>query len=157
MIRQMYNGFIWFLVLCHFFSGSLVNGAINRSKNADYLHSIGREPDINHGQNHRRMVSARHNKSPNWGFYAHQQINRLAVFTLPAEMIPFFKKHIDFLTDNAVNPDKRRYAVVGEAPRHFIDLDAYPDTLTSTLPRYYKDATDKYGADTLALHGLVPW
>jgi hypothetical protein len=46
--------------------------------------------------------------SPLWGFYAHQQINRLAVFTLPVEMIPFFKKHIGFLSDNAVNPDKRR-------------------------------------------------
>ncbi|AQG82311.1 integrase [Spirosoma montaniterrae] len=94
---------------------------------------------------------------PSWGFYAHQQINRLAVFTLPAEMMPFFKKHIQFLTDNAVNPDKRRYAVVGEAPRHFIDLDAYPDTSTTTLPRFYKEAATRYGEDTLALHGLVPW
>ncbi len=94
---------------------------------------------------------------PNWGFYAHQQINRLAVFTLPAEMIPFFKRHIVFLADNAVNPDKRRYAVVGEAPRHFIDLDAYADTSAATLPRFYKEAADCYSEDTLALHGLVPW
>jgi hypothetical protein len=157
MIHQMYNGFIWFLVLYLFFSKSLVNGATHRPEKADYFHQAGLEPGIDHSQNHRHKVSALYGVSPNWGFYAHQQINRLAVFTLPAEMMPFFKKHIDFLTDNAVNPDKRRYAVVGEAPRHFIDLDAYPDTLTSTLPRYYKDATDKYGADTLALHGLVPW
>ena len=94
---------------------------------------------------------------PVWGFYAHQQINRLAVFTLPIEMMPFFKKHIGFLTDNAVNPDRRRYAVVGEAPRHFIDLDAYIDTSAVTLPRFYKDAVERYGEDTLALHGLVPW
>ncbi|GAB3997145.1 hypothetical protein GCM10028807_41580 [Spirosoma daeguense] len=72
-------------------------------------------------------------------------------------MMPFFKKYIVYLTDNAVNPDKRRYAVVGEAPRHFIDLDVYPDTSTATLPRYYKDAVERYGADTLALHGIVPW
>lgn len=71
--------------------------------------------------------------------------------------MPFFKKHIQFLTDNAVNPDRRRYAVVGEAPRHFIDLDAYADTTAATLPRFYKEAADKYGEDTLALHGLVPW
>ncbi|WP_229367741.1 zinc dependent phospholipase C family protein [Fibrisoma limi] len=96
-------------------------------------------------------------KAPGWGFHAHQQINRLAVFTLPAEMMPFFKKHLGFLTDNAVNPDKRRYAVVGEAPRHFIDLDVYADTSAATLPRLYRDATERYGADTLALHGIVPW
>lgn len=94
---------------------------------------------------------------PSWGFYAHGQINRLAVFTLPTDMMPFFKKHIDYLTDNAVNPDRRRMAVVGEAPRHFIDLDDYADTSATTLPRFYKDAVDRYGEDTLAAHGIVPW
>ncbi|GAB3901284.1 hypothetical protein GCM10028803_25700 [Larkinella knui] len=94
---------------------------------------------------------------PKWGFYAHKRINRLAVFTLPPEMMGFYKKHIDYLTENAVNPDRRRYAVVGEAPRHFIDLDAYPDTSGHTLPRSWKTATEHYGADTLALHGIVPW
>ncbi|GAB3802245.1 hypothetical protein GCM10028819_31140 [Spirosoma humi] len=79
------------------------------------------------------------------------------MFTLPVDMMPFFKKYSNFLADNAVNPDKRRYAVVGEAPRHFIDLDAYADTSAATLPRFYKDAADRYGEDTLALHGLVPW
>lgn len=96
-------------------------------------------------------------RQPKWGFYAHQQINRTAVFTLPAEMMPFFKRHIDYLTDNAVNPDRRRVAVVGEAPRHFIDLDDYPDTSATTLPRFYKDAVTRYGEDTLAAHGIVPW
>ncbi len=96
-------------------------------------------------------------QQPQWGFYAHQQINRLAVFTLPAEMMPCFKANITFLADNAVNPDKRRYAVPGEAPRHFIDLDAYADTSIVTLPRFYKDAADLYGEDSLAKHGLVPW
>ena len=157
MIHQMYNGFIWFLVLSTFFSQSLVNGAPRRLPNVDYRHPAGVLSGTGNEQHLSYRGAARHGVRPNWGFYAHQQINRLAVFTLPPEMMPFFKKHIDFLTDNAVNPDKRRYAVAGEAPRHFIDLDAYPDTLTTTLPRYYKDATDKYGADTLALHGLVPW
>ena len=153
----MYNGFIWYLVLSLFFSGSLVNGGTFNPEKPNHFYHTEPYPSLNHGQNHLRNVTVPYGANPNWGFYAHQQINRLAVFTLPVEMLPFFKKHIDFLTDNAVNPDKRRYAVVGEAPRHFIDLDAYPDTLSATLPRYYKDATDKYGADTLALHGLVPW
>ena len=157
MIYQMYNGFIWQLVLYLFFSGSLVNGGPLSRKKPDLPYRVGPASSINNAPDYPDQPSIQHGVNPNWGFYAHQQINRLAVFTLPAEMMPFFKKHIDFLTDNAVNPDKRRYAVVGEAPRHFIDLDAYPDTLAATLPRYYKDATDKYGVDTLALHGLVPW
>ncbi len=92
-----------------------------------------------------------------WGFWAHQRINRLAVFTLPPEMQVFFKKQIDYLTENAVNPDKRRYAVVGEAPRHYIDAEAYGDSALYKLPFYWNDAVKRYGEDTLALNGTVPW
>ncbi|GAB3324944.1 hypothetical protein GCM10027299_22560 [Larkinella ripae] len=81
----------------------------------------------------------------------------MAVFTLPPEMLVFYKKHIDYLTENAVNPDRRRYAVIGEAPRHFIDLDAYADTSKTALPRAWKPAVERFGEDTLALHGIVPW
>nr|WP_229376036.1 zinc dependent phospholipase C family protein [Fibrella aquatilis] len=95
--------------------------------------------------------------APQWGFFAHQQINRMAVFTLPPEMMPLYKSRIQFLTDNAINPDKRRYAVVDEAPRHFIDLDIYADTTRETLPRSWSAAAAKFGADTLAMHGIVPW
>jgi len=45
-----------------------------------------------------------------WGFFGHRRINRMAVFTLPPDMMPVYKTNIDFLTDHAVDPDKRRYA-----------------------------------------------
>ena len=51
-----------------------------------------------------------------WGFYGHKRINRMAVFTLPPEMIGFFKKHIEFVSEHSVDPDKRRYANKVEAP-----------------------------------------
>src|SRR5688500_1029331 len=87
-----------------------------------------------------------------WGFWAHRRINRLAVFRLPSEMQIFYKKNIDFLTENAVNPDRRRYAVVGEAERHFIDLDVYGDSALTVLPRFWKDAVGKIGEDSLRKH-----
>jgi len=82
-------------------------------------------------------------KSADWGFFAHQRINRLAVFTLPEQMYPLFKKYIDFLTEHAVDPDKRRYAFKLEAPRHYLDLDQYknkclPITLTEAFSAYGK-------------------
>lgn len=92
-----------------------------------------------------------------WGFWAHKRINRLAVFRLPAGMQVFYKRHIDFLTESAVNPDKRRYAVPGEAERHFIDLDVYGDSALHTLPRQWSDAVRKIGEDSLRKHGIVPW
>ena len=80
----------------------------------------------------------------NWGFFAHRRINRLAVFTLPIDLIPFYKKHIDFLTDNAVGPDKRRYAVATEGIRHFIDLDIWGTFPFKTLPRNIIEARRSY-------------
>jgi len=52
----------------------------------------------------------------------------LAVFTLPPEMMVFYKLHIQQITDKAVNPDMRRYVLKNEAPRHYIDLDVYGDS-----------------------------
>ena len=92
-----------------------------------------------------------------WGFWAHKRINRLAVFRLPPEMQFFYKKNIDFITENAVNPDRRRYAVVGEAERHFIDLDVYGDSALTSLPLYWNQAKEKIGEDSLRKHGIVPW
>jgi hypothetical protein len=92
-----------------------------------------------------------------WGFWAHKRINRLAVLRLPPEMQSFYKKNIDYLTEHAVNPDQRRYAVIGEAERHYIDLDVYGDSALNILPKYWQDAVRKIGEDSLRKHGIVPW
>ncbi len=92
-----------------------------------------------------------------WGFYAHRQINRLAVFTLPADMIGFYKKNIQYITEASVNPDRRRFAVVDEAPRHYIDIDHFGDSALYKMPRYWKEAVTKYSEDTLKAYGILPW
>lgn len=90
-----------------------------------------------------------------WGFYAHQRINRLAIFTLPAEMLPFYKRHLLYLMEASVNPDKRRYAVVGEAARHYVDVDAYGDSLWARP--FWPQAVAYWGEDTLNAHGTAGW
>ena len=97
------------------------------------------------------------NISARWGFYAHKRINRLAVFTLPPEMIGFYKNNIQYITESAINPDARRYVVEGEAPKHFIDIDHYGDSAIYTMPRRWKDAIAKYSEDTIQEYGIVPW
>ena len=97
------------------------------------------------------------NQSFSWGFFAHRRINRLAVFTLPPEMLPFYKKHIHFITENSTNPDMRRYAVPEEAARHYIDLDVYGDSAVYTMPRYWNKAVEQYTEDTLQAYGIIPW
>lgn len=81
---------------------------------------------------------------PVWGFFAHKRINRLAVLTLPPEMMVFFKAHIDWISDHAVDPDMRRYSTKNEAPRHYIDLDQYGSAPFAELPRLWPDALLKY-------------
>lgn len=78
----------------------------------------------------------------------------MAVFTLPEEMIGFYKTHIEYITEHAVDPDRRRYANADEAPRHYIDLDNY---VIDSLPKSWKKAVEKYTEDTLKAHGIVPW
>ena len=92
-----------------------------------------------------------------WGFYAHQRINYYAVFLLPPEMMVLYKPNIQFLSDHAVDPDKRRYAVATEAPRHYIDIDRYGDYPWSELPVKYEDAIKRYSQDTVLANGIVPW
>lgn len=75
-----------------------------------------------------------------WGFFGHRRINRLAVFTLPMEMMPFFRENIDFITDHAVDPDKRRYATRHEGVRHYIDLDHWGQYPFPQLPRKWSEA-----------------
>ena len=92
-----------------------------------------------------------------WGFYAHRQINYYAVFLLPPEMFGFYKQQIKYITDHAVDPDKRRYAVKEEGPRHYIDMDRYGGYPYDALPRSWNEAVAKYSEDSLAAHGIVPW
>jgi len=84
-------------------------------------------------------------------------INYYSVFLLPPEMVLLYKPHIDFLTEHAVDPDKRRYAVPEEGPRHYIDLDKYGHYPYDSLPRNWNEAVKKYTADSLQKHGIVPW
>lgn len=92
-----------------------------------------------------------------WGFFGHQLINRTAVYLLPPEMMVLFKANIEFIAEHAVDPDKRRYAVNGEAPRHYIDLDRYGAWPYPELPREWNLAVARWSEDTLQAHGIVPW
>jgi hypothetical protein len=94
-----------------------------------------------------------------WGFWGHKRINNKACFTLPPAMFGFYKKHIDYLTEHAVDPDKRRYSDPEEAPRHYIDLDHYNYGVhaVDSIPHYWKEAVAKLSEDTLKAYGIVPW
>lgn len=105
-------------------------------------------------------LGVREEQKIKWGFFGHKRINRVATFTLPPEMFGFYKEHIEYLTEHAVDPDKRRYAVDGEAQRHYIDIDHYVhhgEDPFEVVPERWTDAVNKFSEDTLQAYGIVPW
>jgi len=90
-----------------------------------------------------------------WGFFAHKKINSMAIFTLPIEMIPFYKRHQKEIEDLSVLPDQRRYIMDNEASRHYIDLDRYKiDDIRYTS---WDVISKNMLQDSLVKHGIVPW
>ncbi|SKB60969.1 hypothetical protein SAMN05660841_01477 [Sphingobacterium nematocida] len=90
-----------------------------------------------------------------WGFYAHKKINETAVFLLPPEIAPFFKKNIKLITEKAVDADKRCYIDTIESPRHYIDIDRYENI--DSVPIHWSKAVEKYSERKLLAQGIVPW
>jgi len=96
--------------------------------------------------------------SLDWGFFAHRKINHMAVFTLPEDMIDFYKKNLEYISEHAVDADKRKFATKQEAVRHYIDIDHWGGFPFKEVPRNRTDAYMKYtslyvvnGTDTLEL------
>jgi len=96
----------------------------------------------------------------NWGFYGHRLINKMAIYSLPTEMFGFFKTNGTYISEHAIDPDKRRYATPYEAVRHYIDIDHWGTYPYDNVPRKWTDVLMKYSSfhcifensDTLHFH-----
>lgn len=91
------------------------------------------------------------------GVFCSPENQLLRCFLLPPEMLVLYKPNIEFITEHAVDPDKRRYAVAEEGPRHYIDIDHYGNYPFDSLPRKWEDAAAKYSQSILMENGIVPW
>ena len=92
-----------------------------------------------------------------WGFLMHRTIDQLAVYELPKSMQPFFYKNLDYIVKYSVRPDERRSTDSTEAPKHFIDFEAYGDSAAWKMPLTWNEAVAKYSKDTLFEYGYVPY
>ena len=92
-----------------------------------------------------------------WGFLVHRSVNQLAVYQLPKKMQPFFYENLDYIVKYSIRPDQRRNQDPTEAPKHFIDLEAYGDSAAWKMPPSWNEAVAKYSRDTLVKYGYVPY
>lgn len=94
-----------------------------------------------------------------WGVWGHSKINRGAILALPKEMGMFFYNHADFITEEAVAADIRKYTMGDktENPRHYIDLENYNYTTPAAMPASADAARAKFSKDTVDKYGTLPW
>lgn len=93
-----------------------------------------------------------------WGMESHRELTGLALSLLPDELRPFFESRRAFVVEHSVDPDLWRLAGFDdEAPRHFLDMDAYGAHPFHDLPREYDVAVQRYGREFVHRNGQLPW
>jgi len=92
-----------------------------------------------------------------WGWWAHKEIHRYAIQSLPPEMRTFFDANADSIIDRSVDADRRVFVDKKEQPYHFIDIDRYGKYPFNELPRNYDVAVKKFGKEAVDSNGTVPW
>lgn len=92
-----------------------------------------------------------------WGFFAHKLINRTAVYSLPAGLALFFKNYIEYISEHAIDPDKRCYVDSTESPRHYIDLEELEEMDLESAPLHWSKAVATFSKRKLLAAGVIPW
>jgi hypothetical protein len=91
-----------------------------------------------------------------WGSTGHHYIAQHYSQHLPPGLDGL--KSYDAVVDGHVmDPDTRKSTVPNEAPRHFIDIDWYPEFATGTLSHDRATLEAEYGAPTVLAEGVLPW
>ena len=89
-----------------------------------------------------------------WGTVGHRFINTKAVYHLSPDMSTFIGDST-FFGAHASDADNRKSTDPNEAPKHFIDIDSYPDY--HHLPHSYDSVVALYGPSTVIANGVLPW
>ena len=91
-----------------------------------------------------------------WGGATHKFINKEAAIHLPRS-VPFFANNIQWISDHAPDADNRKNSDPNESPKHFIDIEDYPEFATHTLSHNYDTLVSKHGLAFVINAGTVPW
>ena len=92
-----------------------------------------------------------------WGSTGHKIINSNVYICLPSQMgLPAAWN--SFLAAHASDPDNRKNSDPTESPRHFIDIDAYPEFVANGfISQSYDSVVLKHTSSWVITQGTVPW
>jgi hypothetical protein len=92
-----------------------------------------------------------------WGSTGHKIINGNVTILFPSSM-NFPNTWGPFLIAHASDPDNRKGSDPTESPRHFIDIDAYPEFVANdSINRDYNAFVLQHGSSTVINNGVLPW
>ena len=92
-----------------------------------------------------------------WGSVGHKIINKNIIVCFPSSM-NFPAYWSDTLTAHASDADNRKSSDPTEAPKHFIDIDAYPEfTANGFINQSYDTNVILHGSTYVIAQGTLPW
>jgi hypothetical protein len=92
-----------------------------------------------------------------WGKTGHKIISSKSALSFNSEMDQF-RVWTDYLANHASDPDNRRSTDPNESPRHYIDIDNYPEFLeTGKIAFSYNEVLKTHGENFVLTQGILPW
>ena len=92
-----------------------------------------------------------------WGYIGHRIINYNTILSALPQM-EFFDTWADSLKAHASDADYRKSWDPDEAPKHYIDIDNYPEFIaTGTIPQNFDSLVAIHGLTFVMDQGILPW
>jgi hypothetical protein len=92
-----------------------------------------------------------------WGYIGHSIINYNTILTALPEM-NFFEYWADSLAAHGSDADDRKSIDPDEGPKHYIDIDNYPEFIsTGTIPQNFDSIVALHGYPFVIEQGILPW
>ncbi len=92
-----------------------------------------------------------------WGYVGHSIISYRTILSALPEM-EFFDTWADSLQAHASDADQRKSWDPTEGPKHYIDIDNYPEFIaTGTIPQNFDSLVAIHGLSFVMDQGILPW
>lgn len=92
-----------------------------------------------------------------WGSVGHRKISESSSLSFNAQMQDF-QAWVQYLTDHASDPDIRKDTDPEEGPKHYIDIDAYPEFIANgSINQSFTAIIAQHGYAFVAGNGILPW
>jgi hypothetical protein len=93
-----------------------------------------------------------------WGYQGHKKVSENAPPSFPPSMSFLLGNFSTILVDSCLAPDNRKDWDDSESPKHYLDIDNYPEfELRGRIPSTYDSAVLYHGVSFVLDNGTVPW